>query len=190
VLSVLLRFLDSNYPVGISKPLVIVLFVLFVLSFGSIVLSVLLRFPDSNYPVDIFKPLVIVLFVILRLTASDYSFGTFKPFWCKVMTCVQILNNSSNWHNDKCKPKAEKKAGSNNRCFGGLVCFIRKVWRYLTGAIHARTENTMAKILGQKDKHRSTKHYLETKSWATRNPLKTGVPFPHVALIVLPGVHI
>jgi hypothetical protein len=46
VLSVLLRYTDSDYPFGIFK-------------FLAIVLSVLLRYTDSDYPFGIFKFLVI-----------------------------------------------------------------------------------------------------------------------------------
>jgi hypothetical protein len=36
-----------------------------------------------------------------------------------------------------------------------------------------RTDKTMAKRKGQKDKQRSTKHTHKTKDWVTRTPLKT-----------------
>jgi len=36
-----------------------------------------------------------------------------------------------------------------------------------------RTDNTMAKEKGQKDKQRSTRHTYKTKDRVTRNPLKT-----------------
>jgi hypothetical protein len=49
VLSVLLRYTDSDYPFGIFK-----LFLSFVLFLLVIMLSVLLRYTDSDYPFGIF----------------------------------------------------------------------------------------------------------------------------------------
>ena len=90
VLSVL-RFTDSDYPLGIFKLLIIVLSVLQftdsdyplgIFKLLIIVLSVL-RLTDSDYPLGIFKLLIIVLSV-LRFTDSDYLFGIFKFYFQRV----------------------------------------------------------------------------------------------------------
>ena len=115
VLSVLLRYTDSDYPFGIFWPLCC---------------QILLRYTDSVYPFGIFWPLfrqfffdiliviiplvsfghgvvsssaiyifwlplwyllAIVLSVLLRYTDSYYPFGIFWPLCCKFFFDIQIL---------------------------------------------------------------------------------------------------
>ena len=115
VLSLLLRYTDSDYPFGIFWSLCCLSFfdirilITPLVSFGhcvvspssiygfwlplwyllAIVLSVLLRYTDPDYPFGIF--LAIVLSVLLRYTDSDYPFGIFWPLCCLFFFDIQIL---------------------------------------------------------------------------------------------------
>ena len=53
-----------------------------------------------------------------------------------------------------------------------------KIPKGITESVNRRrTDNTMAKKKGQKNKQRSTKHAHKTKDRVTRTPLKTGCEF-------------
>ena len=94
VLSVLLRFIDSDYPFVVFWPLCCVTFfdlqilVTPLVSFGHCDV-----WPSSIYRfvLPLWYLLAIVLFVLLRFTDSDYTFGIFWPLWCVSFFDLQIL---------------------------------------------------------------------------------------------------
>ena len=94
VLSVLLRFTDSDYPFGVFWPLCCLTF--FDLQ---ILITPLVSFghcdvwPSSIYIflLPLWYLLAIVLSVLLRFTDSDYTFGIFWPLWCVSFFDLQIL---------------------------------------------------------------------------------------------------
>ena len=114
VLSVLLRYTDSDYLFGIFWPLCCLSFfdirilITPLVSFGHCVVCSSSIY-DSDYPFGIFCPLcclsffdigilitlwyllAIVLSVLLRYTDSDYPFGIFKLFLCLCMFCRSLF---------------------------------------------------------------------------------------------------
>ena len=97
VLSVLLRFTDSDYLFGIFWPLCCLTFfdlqilITPLVSFGHCVV-----WPSSIYRfwLPLWYLLAIVLSHRLRITDSDYLFGIFWPFWCLTFFDLQILITS------------------------------------------------------------------------------------------------
>ena len=94
VLSVLLRYTDSDYPFGIFWPLCCLFFfdiqilITSLVSFGHCVVcsSSIYRFW-----LPLWYLLAIVLSVLLRYTDSDYPFGIFWPLCCLFFFDIQIL---------------------------------------------------------------------------------------------------
>ena len=94
VLSVLLRFTDSDYPFGVFWPLCCLTFfdlqilITSLVSFGhcDVWSSSIYRFLLTLWCL-----LAIVLFVLLRFTVSDYPFGIFWPLCCVSFFDLEIL---------------------------------------------------------------------------------------------------
>ena len=94
VLSVLLRYTDSDYPFGIFWPLCcqfffdIQILITTLVSFGHRVVS-----SSSIYRfwLPLWYPLAIVLSVLLRYTDSDYPFGIFWPLCCQFFFDIRNL---------------------------------------------------------------------------------------------------
>jgi hypothetical protein len=94
VLSVLLRFTDSDYPFGIFWPLCCLSFfdlrilIALLVSFGYCVVC-----PSSIYGfwLPLWYLLAIVLSVLLRFTDSDCPFGIFWPLCCLSFFDLRIL---------------------------------------------------------------------------------------------------
>ena len=91
VLSVLLRYTDSDYPFGILWPLCCLFFfdirILITPLFGHcVVCSLIYRFW-----LPLWYLLAIVLSVLLRYTDSDYPFGIFWPLCCLSFFDIRIL---------------------------------------------------------------------------------------------------
>ena len=94
VLSVLLRFTDSDYPFGVFWPLCCLTFfdlqilITSLVSFGHCDV-----WPSSIYRflLTLWYLLAIVLSVLLRFTDSDYPFGVFWPLCCLTFFDLQIL---------------------------------------------------------------------------------------------------
>jgi hypothetical protein len=94
VLSVLLRYTDSNYPFGIFWPLCcqfffdILILITPLVSCGHCVVS-----SSSIYRfwLPLWYLVAIVLSVLLRYTDSDYPFGILWPLWCQFFFDIQIL---------------------------------------------------------------------------------------------------
>ena len=92
MLSVLLRYTDSDYPFGIFWPLCCLFFDIQILitplvSFGHcVVCSLIYRFW-----LPLWYILAIVLSVLLRYTDSDYPSGIFWPLCCLFFLDIQIL---------------------------------------------------------------------------------------------------
>jgi hypothetical protein len=94
VLSVLLRYTDSDYPFGILWPLCCQFFfdirilITSLVSFGHYVVS-----SSSIYGfwLPLWYLLAIVLSVLIRYRDSDYSFGIFWPLCCQFFFDIRIL---------------------------------------------------------------------------------------------------
>jgi hypothetical protein len=97
VLSVLLRYTDSDYPFGIFWPLCCLFFfdiwilITPLVSFGHCVVC-----SSSIYGfwLPLWYLLTIVLFVLLRYMDSDYPFGIFWPLCCLFFFDIRILITS------------------------------------------------------------------------------------------------
>jgi succinate dehydrogenase/fumarate reductase cytochrome b subunit len=97
VLSVLLRYTDSDYPFGIFWPLCCLLFfglrilITSLVSFGRCVVC-----SSSVYRfwLPFWYLLAVVLSALLRFTDSDYLFGIFWPLCCLFFFGIRILITS------------------------------------------------------------------------------------------------
>ena len=97
VLSVLLRFTDSDYPFNIFWPLCCLSFFdlrILITPLVSIGHSVV--FPSSIYGfgLPLWYLLAILLSFLLRFTNSDYPFGIFKLFINKTQTTTEQKNSN------------------------------------------------------------------------------------------------
>ena len=112
VLSVLLRYTDSDYPVGIFWPLCCQFFFdigILITSLVSlaIVLSVLLRYTDSDYTFGIFRPLCRLSFFDIRIlntplvsfghcvVCSSLMYRFWLPLWYLLAIVLSVL-----WYTD------------------------------------------------------------------------------------------
>ena len=106
VLSVLLRYTDSDYPFGIFWPLCCLFFfdirILITPLFGHCVVC-----SSSIYGfwLPLWYLLVIVLSLLLRYTDSDYPFGIFWSLCClffdiRILITPLVSSNSSSYYNN------------------------------------------------------------------------------------------
>ena len=97
VVSVLLRFTDSDYTVGIFWPLCCLtvfdlqILITHLVSFGHCVVCSSLIY---RFWLPLWYLLAIVFSVLLRFTDSDYTFGNFWPLCCLTVFDLQILITS------------------------------------------------------------------------------------------------
>jgi hypothetical protein len=103
VLSVLLRYTDSDYPFGILWPLCCLFFfdirILITPLFGHCVVCSLIY----KFWLPLWYLLVIVLSLLLRYTDSDYPFGILWPLCCLFFFDIRILKEeeqTTQWSQD------------------------------------------------------------------------------------------
>ena len=97
VLSVLLRFTDSDYTFGIFWPLCCLsFFELQILNTSLVSFGHCVVWPSSIYRfwLHLWYLLAIVLSVLLWDTDSNYHFGSFWPLWCLTFIDLQTLITS------------------------------------------------------------------------------------------------
>ena len=97
VLSVLLRYTDSDYPFGILWPLCCLFFSdiqILITPLVSCGHCVVCSSPIYRFWLPLWYLVAIVLSVLLRYTDSDYPFGILWPLCCLFFSDIQILITS------------------------------------------------------------------------------------------------